>query len=134
MPGAHVRFLDASGELLAEGINDQRDNYLHLLHPDMGDCHDFERAAAVNGEGRKAWRACYEKLSMWTSTWIRKVRQVTVTVDDCAFPPMPAEAREYFSDWYLWWVPLPHVGGRPYTHYSLGIEVDPAACVVPKDP
>lgn len=128
MPSAQVRFLGAGAKLLAEGVNDELHNYIHLIHPEEGDCHDLERAATVSSDGRSAWQTCYEKLSEWTSTWIRELRQVAVTFGDCEFPIMPAEATEYYTDWYLWWVPLPHAGGSLSRHYKLRIAVDLESC------
>lgn len=128
MPGAQVHFLDAGGDTLAQGVNDELHNYIHLIHPEVGDCHDLERAATTSSDGRAAWQACYETLSSWTASWIRKVRQVAVRLEDCQFAPRPAEVAEYYADWYLWWLPLPHVGGTLYRHYRLRMEVDMENC------
>ncbi len=39
------------------------------------------------------------------------------------------------NDWWLWWLPLPHVGGTPYANYSFQIFIDSANCVaVSPDP
>lgn len=121
--------MDASGEVLATGINDEQHNYLHLIHPVMGDCHAIEKAATTSSEGRSAWQDCYEELTTWTSTWIKQVRQVAVTDGECSYDAIPVDISEYYADWYLWWVPLPHVGGTPYRHYRLTIEIDEKDCV-----
>ena len=123
-----MTFIDASGEVLAAGFNDEQHNYLHLIHPTVGDCHAIERAATTSSEGRSAWQDCYEALSTWTSTWIKQVRQVAVTHGECSYDVNPVDVSEYYADWYLWWVPLPHVGGTPYRHYRLTIEIDESNC------
>jgi len=30
--------------------------------------------------------------------------------------------------WWLWWLPHPHIGGKPYTVYSASLKIDPLAC------
>lgn len=128
LPGAKVIFMDANGEVLATGINDEQHNYLHLIHPGEGDCHRMEKVATISSEGRSAWQDCYEALSTWTSTWITRVAQVAVRHGKCFYDVIPVDISEYYSDWYLWWLPLPHIGGTPYMHYRLSIPVDEKTC------
>lgn len=128
LSGAEVRFIDVHGEVLATAINDAQHNYLHLIHPVVGDCHAIEKMAMTSSQRRNAWENCYEVLSTWTSTWIQQVRQVAVTHQDCSYGVSPVDVSEYYADWYLWWVPLPHVGGTPYRHYRLTIEIDESNC------
>jgi hypothetical protein len=37
---------------------------------------------------------------------------------------VPVSVREYADDWWLWWVPLPHLGGPPYTNLELTVNLD----------
>ena len=46
IPGAEVVFLDSEGRVLANGISDENHNYVHLIHPEVGDCHEIEESAS----------------------------------------------------------------------------------------
>jgi hypothetical protein len=128
LPDTEVLFLDAAGPPLAEGRSDDQYSYVHLIHPVVGDCHDVESAATTSQEGRTAWQECFAELSTWTSEWADQVRQVDIKSPVCQIEKIPVTVSEYNSEWYLWWVPLPHVGGRPYTYYSLDISLDKNDC------
>ena len=41
---------------------------------------------------------------------------------------LPVTSHKSNGDWWLWWVPLPHIGGKPLTYYSLSIYVDGTNC------
>lgn len=129
MPGAEVIFLDGAGRTLAEGVGDEQYNFLHLVHPQVGDCHDIESAAATSRQGRNAWQNCYEQLSTWVPEWAGKIRSAQVHYDGCRFDDVAVTFAKSNSDWFLWWVPLPHVGGKPYTYYRATIRVDARDCI-----
>jgi hypothetical protein len=129
MPGAEVIFLDDAGNVLARGGSDSRYNFLHLLHPQVGDCHEIEQAAVTSLEARAAWQECFEKLSTWVPTWVRDVRRAEVTYHNCRFKNIPVTFDGSNNEWYLWWVPLRHVGGKPYTYYSVTIRVNENECI-----
>ena len=42
--------------------------------------------------------------------------------------PVPVTSKLY-TDWWFWWVPLPHMGGRPIAHFAMSLHVDSAKCV-----
>jgi hypothetical protein len=129
MPGAEVTFLDDAGNVLARGTGDSQYNFLHLLHPEAGDCHEIEQAAVTSREARAAWQECFEKLSTWVPTWAKDVRRVEVLYGDCRFENIPVTLGGRNSEWYLWWVPLRHVGGKHYSWYRATISVNQSACV-----
>ena len=60
--------------------------------------------------------------------WAGKVRQVNLKSPICQLENYPVAVSRYNSDWYIWWVPLPHVGGKPYAYYSLNITIDEKDC------
>jgi hypothetical protein len=124
MPNAEIAFLDESGDMLARGVSDGNANFVHLLHPDVGDCHEVEKTATVSREGRTAWQECFARQSVWIPTWAKKVHQVDVVYNGSRFEKVPVTVSEYSSEWFLWWVPLPHVGGKPYTYFRTTIVVD----------
>lgn len=123
MANAQIRFLNAKGQVLAEGVGDDKANFVHLLHPEVGDCHDVEEAASRSSEGRNAWQKCFARLSTWIPLWAEEVRMVDVTYENRRFNRLPVTVSAYNSEWPLWWIPLPHVGGKPYTYYRTTITV-----------
>lgn len=54
LPGAKLVFLDAAGKPLANGIIDQQYNFVHIIHPEAGDCHEVERSALNSKLARKS--------------------------------------------------------------------------------
>jgi hypothetical protein len=52
-----------------------------------------------------------------------------VTVGACRLQGVPVATFVSNSEWPLWWVPLPHVGGVPRRYFDLGMTVDSRACV-----
>ena len=123
MPLADVVFLDDRGRPLAKGISDDK-YHVHLLHPEVGDCYALESAATTSRAGRTAWQDCYARLSTWTPEWVEKVHSVSVSDHDKLYEQVPVKLNKYNADWLLWWVPLPHVGGKPTTYYSGRIVIE----------
>ena len=128
IPETQISFLDAEGNLLANGISDGQYNFVHLIHPQVGDCHAIEKSASFSKEARKSWQACFEQLSTWIPKWAGKVRKVDLKTQNCVWRNIPVRVSKYNSDWYLWWVPHPHIGGKPYTYYSSSITVEEKNC------
>ena len=127
---AEILFLDPAGRRLASGIGDPHYNYVRLIHPELGDCYEVEKDARSSRPGREAWQACFERLSTWIPGWADKVSQVNLKIRDCTLKNIPVTVSKRNADWLLWWVPHPHIGGKPYTYYSLSITVDEKNCVV----
>ncbi|MGB5718130.1 MAG: hypothetical protein WBN81_13695 [Gammaproteobacteria bacterium] len=127
-PKVGIEFLDTEGRVLAQGVSDEHYNYVHLIHPEVGDCHEAEQSAPFSVEGNNAWETCFEHLSTWIATWAGKVSQVNVNTDRCTRRNLPVTVSVSNSDWFLWWVPHPHIGGNPYKYYSLSITVDEKDC------
>ncbi len=128
IPEAEILFLDAMGNVLANGTSDEQYNYVHLIHPEVGDCHEVEKLAAFSKEARKSWQECFEHLSTWIPKWAGKVRQVDLNAQSCTIKNIPVTVSKHNSDWLLWWVPHPHIGGKPYTYYNLSITVEEKDC------
>ena len=125
---AQVQFLDSRGTVLANGVRDKQYNFVHLLHPEHGDCHDIEKVAAFSNEARSSWQECFEHLSVWIANWVGDVERVNVRYDNCLIEDQPITISRSRTDWYLWWVPHPHIGGKPYSDYSATIVVDEKDC------
>lgn len=128
-PEAKVQFLDSRGSVLANGVRDKQHNFVHLAHPTHGDCHEVEKLAAFSKEARTSWQVCFERQSLWIAKWVEDVAKVSVKYGNCLIENSPIAISQSSSDWYLWWVPHPHIGGKPYSNYSATIAVDQKDCV-----
>lgn len=128
-PKVEILFRDSQGNTLASGISDDKYNFIHLIHPVVGDCHEVEKSAASSKLARQAWQECFEHLSTWIPKWAGKVSRVDLKSPVCNLTNIPVAVSQHQSDWFLWWVPLPHIGGKPYTYYSLTITVDTKNCM-----
>lgn len=127
-PAGAVEFLSSSGAVLASGVLDRQYNFVRLIHPEQGDCHEVEKMAAFSKEARNSWQECFEHLSVWIATWIRDVKAVNVKYGDCVIQGSPLTISKSRSDWFLWWFPHPHIGGNPYSDYSATISVNKEDC------
>jgi len=72
IPKAEMIFMDSEGRVLAHGISDEQYNYVHLIHPEVGDCHEVERLASSSKEAKESWQECFEQLSTWIAKWPAK--------------------------------------------------------------
>lgn len=125
-----VQFLDKSGNVLANGIRDKQYNFVNLIHPAYGDCREAEKAAAVSHQARVDWQECFEQQSTWIATWIDDVAGINVSYENCLIENSQITISRSRADWYLWWVPHPHIGGKPYSDYSATIFVNAKDCVM----
>jgi hypothetical protein len=124
----NVVFMNAAGAVLAEGQIREPHFVLSLTHPEVGDCSRYEREANNNAEARRAWERCFEEVSRWLAAWVREVRYATVTIGRCRIERLPVPLNEYKDSWWIWWVPLPHIGGKPYTYFDISLRVDGLNC------
>ena len=122
-----VLLLDERGGQLARGSSDPRTGVIYLEHPEIGSCLDAEQSAASSPDGRTAWQRCFETHSRWVLTWARGVRSVAVNAGGCDVTA-PAAMRESTDEWWLWWLPHPHLGGKPYTYLNLTLIMDRDTC------
>lgn len=125
---AEVFFMDLNANVLARGVRDEKYNHVYLIHPEVGNCNQLSKGPS-NNETRKLWLECFEIRSIWIPTWIKKVRQVQVKHENCLSKKIPIIISEYNSEWLLWWVPLPHVGGIPYSYFRARIVIDERDCI-----
>jgi hypothetical protein len=82
---------------------------------------------------RDAWRRCFDAQSRWFAGWAPQVTLADVTVGSCRIERAPV-ARRSSGDWWLWWVPLPHVGGTPVGHHTIDVHIDSARCAAAAPP
>ena len=125
-----VAFLDANGQMLARAKSDDKYGVVRLIHPVVGDCVSEEQSASSASHGQRKWQNCFEQQSTWLMSWARQTRYLIVKLESCAAQRIPISIRESGDDWWLWWVPLPHIGGKPYSFFSLSVTADRANCAV----
>lgn len=118
-----VAFRDQSQRLLAEARSVEPQGYLLALHPDaaVGNCQHRSK--------QPDYSACYKQYSAWSTTWAPLVRRADVTVGTCSLRDVPVTVYESNNEWFLWWVPLPHVGGLPRRYVTLSLAIDSGSCI-----
>jgi hypothetical protein len=124
-----LSFLDAAGRSVAEAAAVPPYGTIAITSPPAYACHDAEQRAAFSVEARKLWDECFQRQSRWVPTWIRDVPSVNLRSESCSVRQLPIVVDESPDTWWLWWVPLPHIGGKPYTSFSVRIELNaPSDC------
>jgi hypothetical protein len=115
---AELVLRDQGGNVLAKGRSDSRYGVVRFSHPQYGTCEDDEKAATTAAAGRQRWKECIGKVFRWEAEWAPRVRTMEIGVAGCGTMKNPLALRMNREDWWLWWVPLPHVGGDPLTTFS----------------
>jgi len=120
---ARLELLDASGKTLAVGKTDGKFGVVLIMHPQAGYCGpDLQPSAYLT---------CYQVLSAWLIDWARQVRYVNIAFDNCRLRRIPLQFSVFQSGMLTWWVPLPHVGGDPYTRFNASLTVNGKTCTLP---
>lgn len=122
-----ITLRDVNGAFLAEGKSDDTYGIIRLSHPEVGDCASEEKATIYDKEARSAWQTCFARHATWVMKWAPDIHSMDVSFGDCMLREVPVRVSVY-RDWWLWWVPLPHVGGDPYTGFSISLRVDGLNC------
>jgi hypothetical protein len=119
--GVALTFFDAGGKALASARSSGPDGYIPATHPDpgIGDCSQYQQ---------RAYATCYRAHSAWAADWALQVRTAHVAIGNCALRQVPVHVYSSNADWWLWWVPLPHVGGTPRRYVELVVKVDTRSC------
>jgi hypothetical protein len=125
---ASLAFLDARGEVLARAVSMPPYGTVHLSSPAAFSCREIEGRAASSTDVRAEWQRCFERQSRWIPTWIERVRAVDLRAGACTIRGLPVRVTKHGGEWWIWWVPLPHVLGKPYTLYSFSIAFDRTRC------
>jgi len=127
--GVAITLRDDAGAVLATGRSVEPLGYIALAHPDpaIGTCEAVPPALR-----RDDYPACHEQQARWAATWAGRARSADVAVGGCTIRDAPLAVWHSNSEWLLWWVPLPHVGGLPHRYFDLSVAVDSAACTAAK--
>jgi hypothetical protein len=116
----HLTFRDGDGKVLAEAAGSEKSGAIFVSSPPEYSCDETAQ--------REEWAKCFERQSTWLPTWVREVRFADVVSDSCTIQRMPVTLSEHPDTWWLWWVPLRHIGGKPYTSFSFSIQFNRDAC------
>jgi len=119
---------DAGGTLLAQGRSNERFGTVSFIHPQHGSCEDEEKSALASAEGRARWATCIGAKFRWQAQWAPRAAKLDIRFAQCRVADIPLALRQRRDDWWLWWVPLPHVGGDPLTDFSAKVLVNAATC------
>jgi hypothetical protein len=126
-PEVTVIFKDINGNVLAKGVQDEKLGTITFEHPDIGNCYK-----KTQGHG-KDWRSCFDSMAKWVANWFPHIHYADVSVGKCTIKQIPVAVKSSLEDWWLWWVPHPHIGGIPYTYFNVLLVVDSDNCIVVKD-
>jgi hypothetical protein len=118
-----LKFFDAANAFLAAAHSIEPDGYLMATHPDpkIGDCLQYQNSP-------EDYKRCFALHSKWAADWAPRVRSATADVGTCSLGNLPVDLRSSNGDWWLWWVPLPHVGGVPRRYIELVVNVNTKSC------
>ena len=120
---ARLALLDASGKELAAGKTDGKFGAVLIAHPQAGYCGpDLQQDEYLK---------CHRALSAWLMDWVRDVRYVDLEFGACRFQRIPLQFSVFQAGMLTWWVPLPHVGGDPYTMFNAALTVNGKTCALP---
>ena len=115
-----IEFLDDGGAVLARASIDTRQGVVWLAHPDRGQCGP--------DLAQDSYHACFRAQAAWIPQWAEAVRFANVALAQCNLARRDVRVNARRDSLLLWWVPLPHVGGLPYTRYSAKLLLDSRTC------
>jgi hypothetical protein len=126
---ARVVMRDAAGGVLAEATLEPP----HGLPRWTGPTGAAVDCRAAEAQGGPAWQDCWKRQARWMAQWAPRAHSARVTLGPCSVDSVPV-TRKLYTDWWLWWVPLPHGGGSPVHHYSINLHLHSARCAAEKPP
>jgi hypothetical protein len=124
-----VELFDAGGELIMRLVGDSRYGVFNITFPGEYDCHAQEQAAA-RGVAPGVWQECFRRQSRWLARVAPAVARADLRFGRCERRGLPVSLSPATGSWYWWWVPLPHVGGTPYSSIAHTFYVDGRTCAV----
>ena len=123
-------FEDATGRVLARAAESEKSGAIFVTSPSEYDCYEIEQRATFSLDAREEWSKCFERQSRWLRTWVREAKSVDLISNSCTIQRMPVSLSEHPDTWWLWWVPLRHIGGKPYTSFSFFIKINGNTCTL----
>lgn len=126
--GATLVLRNSTGDVLARGTSDTRFGVVRFAHPQFGSCEEEEKVATTSAQGRSRWDLCIGEQFKWQARLAPQVRGLDIEFSRCHKANLPIALRRGGDEWWLWWVPLPHIGGDPLTTYSATVSVNADRC------
>ena len=116
-----LTFLGPAKQQLAIARSVEPQGYILAIHPnkEIGNCHHRSQSDYAD---------CYADYSAWSSQWAPLVRRANVVVGKCELRDLPVSVLTSNEEWWLWWVPLPHIGGVPRRYFEFTVKVDSRTC------
>lgn len=122
-----IEFRDAAGRVIAQAVLDAPLGLPRWTGP-AGEAVDCRPELP-----RDAWQVCWRRQSRWFARWAPQASDARVSVGRCTVDRVPVQRRSS-SDWWLWWVPLPHVGDTPTGYHTLDLHLDSVRCAPASSP
>jgi len=128
--GVTLTFRDKARATLAVARAVEPIGVILAVHPraDVGNCRQTELFPPAGNAAPGDYARCFEQHSAWAATWAPRVHSADGSVGSCQVRAVAVAVRVSHSDWLLWWVPLPHIGGTPLQHVDLAVTIDSRAC------
>lgn len=116
-PLAVARSVDLKGFILA-------------VHPsaEIGNCQHAALLPPAGNASPGDYARCHEQYAAWSAKWALRVHSADLRVGSCELRDVPVTVSVSNTDWLIWWVPLPHVGGIPLQHVELSVAINSRAC------
>jgi hypothetical protein len=122
LKGAQLEFLDDAGKVLARGKTDDKVGVVWVEHPTAGYCGPNLAQAA--------YTKCFDAHSEWLLTWVPRAHRINLFAGSCRIERAPVYFSASRDSVWSWWVPLPHIGGMPYTNFNASLQIDGRNCAV----
>ena len=121
--GVTLTLRDRAKAPLAVARSVEPETYILAIHPnaEIGTCQHRTQSGYAD---------CYAPYSAWSATWAPRVHSVDVSVGACQLREVPVTVAMSNTEWMIWWVPLPHVGGLPRQYFDFSVAIDSRACAV----
>ena len=113
-------FYNAAGKVLARAKTDNRWGVVWPEHPGAGYC-----GPELAGD---AYQKCFQAHTTWLMEWVSHTQRAEVQAGACHIRDIPVAVIADTDNIFLWWLPLPHVGGLPRTNYGFSITIDSREC------
>ena len=119
---AELAFLDEGGKVVATGKTDGKYGVVWVTHPTAGYCGP--------DLAQKAYTECFRAHAEWLLTWVPSARNLNIVTRGCRIERAPIYFSASRDSMWTWWIPLPHVGGTPYTNFNAYVQIDSRTCSV----
>lgn len=126
---ARIALFNRDGNLLANGKSDSSYGVVFLAHPKLGYCVEEASKTTDTTATKQSWYDCYKEQSKWLMDWVRQADYMDVVFGRCHLQQIPIDISESTDVWWLWWIPHPHIGGKPITYFNMSLYFDVVNCL-----